>query len=80
MTDGDWYRYLAACGADEVNFWRPGGATAFRALSVGEPFFFKSHFSDGNGAPIEMDVRQMLASLLSLETRTAVAGNDGRRR
>ena len=31
-----------------MNFWRPGGATAFRALSVGEPFFFKSHFRDGN--------------------------------
>jgi putative restriction endonuclease len=48
VTDGDWYRYLAARGADEVNFWRPGGANAFRALSVGEPFFFKSHYSDGN--------------------------------
>jgi putative restriction endonuclease len=48
VTDGDWYRYLSASGADEVNFWRPGGATAFRALSVGEPFFFKSHYSDGN--------------------------------
>ena len=32
VTDGDWYRYLAASGADEVNFWRPGGGTAFRAL------------------------------------------------
>ncbi len=48
VTDGDWHRYLAASGADEVNFWRPGGATAFRALKTGEPFFFKSHFRDGN--------------------------------
>lgn len=48
VTDGDWYRYLAASGADEVNFWRPGGGSAFRALAVGEPFFFKSHYQDGN--------------------------------
>jgi putative restriction endonuclease len=48
VTDGDWYRHLAASRADEVNFWRPGGATAFRALSIGEPFFFKSHYRDGN--------------------------------
>ncbi len=48
VTDGDWYRHLAASGADEVNFWRPGGGTVFRALSVGEPFFFKSHYNDGN--------------------------------
>ena len=48
VTDGDWHRHLAASGADEVNFWRPGGATPFRALRTGEPFFFKSHFRDGN--------------------------------
>ena len=48
VTDGDWYRYLAASGADEVNFWRPGGGSTFRALAVGEPFFFKSHHHDGN--------------------------------
>jgi putative restriction endonuclease len=27
----------------EVNFWRPGGGREFRALTVGEPFFFKTH-------------------------------------
>jgi putative restriction endonuclease len=48
VTDGDWYRYLAVARADEVNFWRPGGGAAFRALAVGEPFFFKSHYRDGN--------------------------------
>jgi putative restriction endonuclease len=48
VTDGDWYRYLAAAGADEVNFWRPSGGNTFRALAVGEPFFFKSHYQDGN--------------------------------
>lgn len=48
VTDGDWYRYLAASGADEVNFWRPGGGNVFHRISVGEPFFFKSHYRDGN--------------------------------
>jgi HNH endonuclease len=44
VTDGDWYRYLAARPElQEVNFWRPSGATQFRALSPGEPFFFKAH-------------------------------------
>ncbi len=28
----------------EVNFWRPGGGRGFHALTVGEPFFFKTHY------------------------------------
>jgi putative restriction endonuclease len=28
---------------EQNNFWRPGGGSAFRALTVGEPFFFKTH-------------------------------------
>jgi putative restriction endonuclease len=46
VTDGDWYRFLAALpevSSAEVNFWRPNGGNAFRALEVGEPFFFKTH-------------------------------------
>ncbi len=44
VTDGDWYRYLAALPErDEVNFWRPSGGTQFRVLTPGEPFFFKTH-------------------------------------
>jgi putative restriction endonuclease len=44
VTDGDWYRFLAARpDLDEVNFWRPGGGRTFRALDRGEPFFFKTH-------------------------------------
>ena len=44
VTDSDWYRFLAARPQlDEVNFWRPSGARAFRSLAVGEPFFFKTH-------------------------------------
>lgn len=44
VTDGDWYRYLAARPElTEANFWRPGGGKAFGALSLGEPFLFKMH-------------------------------------
>lgn len=44
VTDGDWHRYLAARPElSEVNFWRPSGRGRFRALTVGEPFFFKTH-------------------------------------
>lgn len=33
VTDGDWYRYLAARpGLREVNFWRPRSKAVFRAL------------------------------------------------
>jgi putative restriction endonuclease len=44
VTDGDWYRFLAARpDLSEVNFWRPAGDREFRALALGEPFFFKTH-------------------------------------
>ncbi|MEU7618888.1 HNH endonuclease [Micromonospora rifamycinica] len=44
VTDEKWYRYLAARpGLTEVNFWRPSGG-GFRALTAGEPFFFKAHY------------------------------------
>ena len=45
VTDGRWYRFLAGRPElTEVNFWRPGGGHAFRALQPGEPFFFKTHY------------------------------------
>lgn len=44
VTDGNWYRFLADRPTlTEVNFWRPAGSRVFRALSAGEPFFFKTH-------------------------------------
>jgi len=44
VTDADWYRFLAAQpGLTEVNFWRPRDTREFRAIGVGEPFFFKTH-------------------------------------
>ena len=50
VTDGGWYRFLAARPElTEVNFWRPGGKRAFRALQPGEPFFFKTHYPHGDG-------------------------------
>jgi hypothetical protein len=45
VTDGQWYRFPSARpDLTEINFWRPGGHYAFRALQPGEPFFFKSHY------------------------------------
>lgn len=45
VTDGRWFRFLAVRPElTEINFWRPGGRHAFRALQPGEPFFFKSHY------------------------------------
>jgi putative restriction endonuclease len=42
-TDYDWFTFLRAIEppVDDVNFWRPGSETAFRALQPGEPFFFR---------------------------------------
>lgn len=42
-TDYDWFVFLASQGPlDEVNFWQPsGGHRSFRAISPGEPFFFR---------------------------------------
>jgi putative restriction endonuclease len=40
-TDWRWYNYLRGRAPEDVNFWRPGGNSAFRALEQGEPFLFK---------------------------------------
>ncbi len=42
-TDYDWYSYLRGFEPpiNEVNFWKPGSDTSFKALQPGEPFFFK---------------------------------------
>lgn len=43
VTDGDWFRHLAAQpNLDEVNFWRPSGQD-FKAIQPGELFLFKLH-------------------------------------
>lgn len=44
VTDKEWFDFLSRQeGVDEVNFWRPGGKSAFRALPLGGPFLFKLH-------------------------------------
>jgi putative restriction endonuclease len=44
-TDSDWFKFFRPSDQvsriDEVNFWRPGSQNEFRALSPGEPFFFR---------------------------------------
>lgn len=40
-TDWRWFNYLSRRAPEDVNFWRPGGNTAFRTLSPGEPFLLK---------------------------------------
>lgn len=47
VTNGDWYRYLAANPElEEVNFWRPQAKVAFQALESGEPVLFKLHYPE----------------------------------
>lgn len=43
VTDGKWYEHLAGKGFDEINFWKPGGSSSFRALEAGDLFLFKLH-------------------------------------
>lgn len=43
ITDNRWYQFLADLKPDEVNFWKPGGQTSFRALPAGSLFLFKLH-------------------------------------
>jgi putative restriction endonuclease len=65
VTDGEWYRYLAArLELREVNFWRPSGRGRFGALSIGEPFFFKTHYPDNRvvGGGFYSDFAPMTAS------------------
>lgn len=42
-TDYDWFTFLRAIEPpiDDVNFWKPGSETSFKALQPGEPLFFK---------------------------------------
>lgn len=45
VTDKNWYKQLSASGADEVNFWTPGGQP-FTALKEGGMFLFKLHYPE----------------------------------
>ncbi len=43
ITDYEWYMTLKQAQCEEVNFWKPGGKTNFKALEVGDLFLFKLH-------------------------------------
>jgi putative restriction endonuclease len=43
ITDYDWFKTLKQANCDEVNFWKPGGSTNFKALNEGDLFLFKLH-------------------------------------
>jgi len=43
VTDNNWYKFLAGIRPDEVNFWRPGGGQAFKAIEPNDLFLFKLH-------------------------------------
>ena len=43
VTDDDWFHFLAARKADEVNFWRPGAQANWGPIPEGAPFLFKLH-------------------------------------
>jgi len=43
ITDYDWFKTLKQANCDEVNFWKPGGRTNFKALDEGDLFLFKLH-------------------------------------
>jgi putative restriction endonuclease len=45
VTDSDWYAYLSSrTNIREVNFWRPYGSRAFKVLTPGEIFIFKTRY------------------------------------
>jgi putative restriction endonuclease len=41
VTDTEWFNYLRTKNPEDVNFWQPGGSSAFRILELGAPFLFK---------------------------------------
>lgn len=43
VTDYDWFKILKRENCEEVNFWKPGGRTNFKALNPGDLFLFKLH-------------------------------------
>jgi putative restriction endonuclease len=43
ITDYDWFNILRRANCEEVNFWKPGGRTNFKALDEGNLFLFKLH-------------------------------------
>jgi putative restriction endonuclease len=46
ITDQDWFRFLRAQSAVEMNFWRPSSTNEFKAIEPGELFLFKLKFPE----------------------------------
>ncbi len=44
ITDSDWFEFLRARQAEEMNFWRPRSVAEFRAIVPGELFLFKTRY------------------------------------
>lgn len=77
VTDNQWFQYLSDPEPDEVNFWRPGGATAFRAVPAGSPFLFKLHsplnFITGGGWFLKYDAFPMSLVWEAFEQKNGAA-------
>ena len=43
VTDYDWFTILKNANCEEVNFWKPGAGTKFKALNSNDLFLFKLH-------------------------------------
>lgn len=46
ITDRDWFRFLRARNASEINFWRPRSTSYFGAIQPGELFLFKTRYPE----------------------------------
>lgn len=46
ITDRDWFRFLRARKAVEMNFWRPRSTSDFGAIRPGELFLFKTRYPE----------------------------------
>ncbi|CRI65844.1 Restriction endonuclease [Thiocapsa sp. KS1] len=46
LTDRDWFHFLRAKEAVEMNFWRPRSTSAFNAIQPGELFLFKTRYPE----------------------------------
>jgi len=76
-TDYEWYRFLESQGQlDEINFWKPSGNQAFRALSRGEPFFFKLK-KEHNNAIVGFGLFLMYRRLTLLEAWNVFEAKNG---
>ncbi len=40
-TDQRWFRFLQERQPEDVNFWKPGGGSGFKAIRPGEPFLLR---------------------------------------